>query len=887
MANDELLNLDEIPVGDAGPSMERGVLIDGVFWFVGEAVTEASILLRATRRKVRRLVTGVVTFCAVLGALLFVAGILLSFGEDILAAETWWEPSIFMFGLWAALLCVAFLHYRAVTSRLDVVALPKPKAMPELCTLPSLDVVERHAEIFRVTDEEGRALAESAYRLAKNAGHADVLPIHLFAAALSTRPVATLFARLGLSFDGIKDPLRRRLATCVAGRTEFGGPAHDLYARALMLALADERTHVGPLEVFTAAYGTDEFLQELLASKSITREELENALAWMRIQDDLRARYAAFRRAASLKPTGNMDRAYTAIATPFLDKVSDDLTRAAVYGRTSMLIGRDREMADVLRAIEGGSQSVVLVGPPGVGKAAIIEGLADRMVSEDVPKILQDKRLLRLSVPHIVSAQGGTGAEERFLYALQEVAHTGNVVLVIENLHELVGTGQGIDLSSILASELEKGYTFVIGTATPQGYQAIEKSPLRTRLSKVVVEEPERNDAIRILESKVGAVEAKHGVVFTYQALAALVDQSTRYMHDDNLPEKAIELAKEVGLEAGKRAEQGKRTWVTKESVASLVAAKTGVPVTDVTQEEGERLLHIEERMHERVIGQEHAVKAIASALRRARVELRSANRPIANFLFLGPTGVGKTELAKTTAEVFFGSEDNMIRFDMSEYQDQSSVNRLIGGNGEAGLMTEAVRRQPFALLLLDELEKAHPDILNLFLQVMDDGRLTDGTGRTVDFTNVILIATSNAGTAYIQDAIAKGEAVDAIKNALLESELRQIYRPEFLNRFDDTIVFKPLSPEDVVAIAYLMIRSVTERLKAKGITLVVSDDAVHELAQKGYDPKFGARPLRRVVQEHVENAIAEFLLKGQVSRRDTLRLDVGGKIAVEKAPEL
>lgn len=882
-----LPTFDELTVGDSGPSMQRGVLIDGVFWFVEDDVTEPAILLRATRKKTRRIVTVAVTLFAVIGVLAFLAGVLFLFGEDIFAAATWWEPSASMAGLWFSLLCGAFLHFRSVTAKTDVTALPKPKTMPELRTIPSLDVVERHENIFRVTDEEGRALAESAFRLAKKAGHADVLPIHLFAASLSTRTVATLFARLGLSFDAIKDPLRRRLATCLPGTTEFGGTAHDVYARALMLAIADNRPHVTPLEVFTAAYASDEFLGELLASKGITREELDNALAWMRIQDELRDRYRAFRRAASFKPTGNMDRAYTAIATPFLDKVSEDLTRAAVYGRTSMLIGRDREMADVLRAIEGGSQSVVLVGVPGVGKAAIIEGLAERMVAEDVPKVLQDKRLLKLSVPHIVSAQGGTGAEERFLYALQEVAHTGNVVLVIENLHELVGSGQGIDLSSILSSELEKGYTFVIGTATPQGYQAIEKSPLRARLSRVAIEEPERNDAVRILESKIGAIEAKNNVVFTYPAIAALVDQSTRYMHDDNLPEKAIELAREVGLEASKHAQQGKLTWVGKEQVAALVAQKTGVPVTDVTQEEGERLLHLEERMHERVIGQEHAVKAIAAALRRARVELRATNRPIANFLFLGPTGVGKTELAKTTAEVFFGSENNMIRFDMSEYQDQSSVERLIGGNGQAGLMTEAVRRQPFALLLLDELEKAHPDILNLFLQVMDDGRLTDGTGRTVDFTNVILIATSNAGTSYIQDAIAKGEALDAIKNALLETELRQVYRPEFLNRFDDTVVFKPLSQEDVVAIAYLMMKSVTERLEAKGIALVVSDDAVHELAHKGYDPKFGARPLRRVVQEHVENAIAEFLLKGQVGRRDTLHLDVGGVVTVEKAQEL
>ena len=280
-------------------------------------------------------------------------------------------------------------------------------------------------------------------------------------------------------------------------------------------------------------------------------------------------------------------------------------------------------------------------------------------------------------------------------------------------------------------------------------------------------------------------------------------------------------------------------------------------------------------------------MKAVASALRRARTELRSGKRPIANFLFLGPTGVGKTELAKATAEVYFGNEQAMVRFDMSEYQDQNSITRLIGGNGQAGLMTEAVRKNPFCLLLLDELEKAHPDILNLFLQVMDDGRLTDGLGRTVDFTNIILIATSNAGTQFIQDQVAAGTSLIAIKEELLERELRTTYRPEFLNRFDDVIVFAPLTREDVVAIAYLLIVKVVERLKAKGIEFTVTDAAVHELAEQGYDPKFGARPLRRVIQDKVENPIADYLLKGQVGRRDTLIFDKGGEITLQKAAEL
>jgi ATP-dependent Clp protease ATP-binding subunit ClpC len=885
MTPDFVPTLEDLGLG-SDPSMTRGVLIDGSFWHLATKVSDTSIALRSIQTKVRRAVTSVVTFLAVLGLFLFIAGIATTFHSQILTVAVWLTPSLYLFGLWFALLCWAFLHYRKVAPTLNVRQLPNPRTMPELQTIPSLEVADRHEDLWNLCDNEAKIIIESAYSLARKAKHADVLPLHFLVSAISAQSVGILFARLGLNFKDITDPLRRRFATFVTGDTDFGGLADDLLARALMLAMVDKRTQITPLEIFTVAYMVDDFAQDLLSSKGIEKAELFNALAWLRIGDSLRDRYSDFRGAASFKPSGNMDRAYTAIATPFLDKVSEDLTHMAASLRTEMLIGREHEMTEILRAIESGNRSVVLVGNPGVGKAAIIEGLAERMVAEDVPKVLQDKRLLKLSVPHIVSAQGGQGADERLLYAMQEVGKTGNVILVIENLHELV-TGTGLDLSSILSSELEKGYTLVVGTTTPAGYQQLEASPLRNRLAKVVINEPERDHAIQILESKTLLIEGRNRVIFTYQALAALVDLSTRYLHEDNLPEKAITLAREVALQVGKTVVKNKSVWIGKPQVAALIAEKTGVPVTSVTAEEGEKLLHIEDRMHERVIGQEAAVTAIASALRRARVELRSTKRPIANFLFLGPTGVGKTELAKTTAEVFFGSEGNMLRFDMSEYQDKASVSRLIGGNGEAGLLTDAVRRQPFALLLLDELEKAHPDILNLFLQVMDDGRLTDGTGRTIDFTNVILIATSNAGTTYIQDALGRGETLDIIKNALLETELRQIYKPEFLNRFDDTIVFKPLSPEDVVAIAYLLIKGVTEQMQAKGITLTITDDAVHELAKLGYDPKFGARPLRRVIQEKVENTIASFLLQGQVGRRDTIHLDTGGKITVQKAVEL
>ena len=865
-----------------------GVLVDGTFWHWQRAVDEVSIEQHQalqSARKFERYAAGVIGLL-LLG--LFALGVALVHQAEIITLDFWTEPSWTAAALFLSILAWLFVPYRLMSDRRvqQSLKLIGKDTTPELTNIPSLAAVERRHDIATAADDDALKAVEEAYRLAVKSAHAEVGVLHIFAGTLATTPVQILFARLGLSLVDVRDPLRRRLSTLPQGTTVFGGQAHELMAQAFERALTTHRSALSALNIFAAAFAAEPFLTDVFASKGVTPEELENALAWMRISDDLRERYFAFRKAAAYKPTNNMNRSMTAVATPFLDSVSYDLTRSAVQGQTGLLVGRETEMANILRAIEGGDQSVVLVGQPGVGKEALIDGLADLMVEERVPEVLQDKRLLKLSVPHIVSAEGGTGADERFLFALNQVARSGNIILVIENIHELVGQGSGIDLASILAGELSRGYTFVIATTTPQAYtEIIERSVIAPKLQKILIEEPGRNDAIRVLESKVGGIEAKHKVIFTYGALAAAVDLSSRYMHEGALPEKAIEVIKEVALVVSKRGQAN--AWVKKEDVAGLISERTRVPVTEVTQGEGEKLLHLEERVHERVIGQEPAVKAVASALRRARTELRSGKRPIANFLFLGPTGVGKTELAKATAEVYFGNEQAMVRFDMSEYQDQNSITRLIGGNGQAGLMTEAVRKNPFCLLLLDELEKAHPDILNLFLQVMDDGRLTDGLGRTVDFTNIILIATSNAGTQFIQEQVAAGTSLIAIKEELLERELRTTYRPEFLNRFDDVIVFAPLTREDVVAIAYLLIVKVVERLKAKGIEFTVTDAAVHELAEQGYDPKFGARPLRRVIQDKVENPIADYLLKGQVGRRDTLIFDKGGEITLQKAAEL
>ncbi len=753
---------------------------------------------------------------------------------------------------------------------------PIPSVAPVQSEIEQIDV----ALLF---EQAAVQAVDQAFSLAKQFGHAQVEPLHLFVASLSNDSASAVLGRLQVQFEKVKDPLGRRLASRQLGtQITLSQEAEQTILMAFVHAYEQGRQVVNAFEIFFEAYLHDSFVQELFFDQSITTTQFTNMVVWIRIHEKMREQYETFRRAAQFKPTGAMNRSMTSIATPTLDAFSEDLTTAAVQNRTSLLVGREKELESVFRIIEGGRQSAVLVGPEGVGKQTLLEGIAALMVEERVPEVLQDKRLVRLSIPHLLSGAEPQEAQERLMQVLYEVVRSGNIILAFSDLEQMTG-----ELSTVLVDFLSRGSTFAIATTTPQGFtSAIERSVLGRVFEKVNVAEPELDEAIHILESKVLGIEYEHKVSFTYMAIEAIVQLSDRFMHESYLPKKAIEVAKEVAVMVGK--ERGAEALITKEDVGRLISEKTGVPTAHVGEEEKDTLLHLEERMHGRVVGQDEAVTAVAAALRRARTQLKSEKRPIATFLFLGPTGVGKTELAKTVSESYFGSENSMIRLDMSEYQQPESVSRLIGrpGASEGGLLSEAVRQQPFALVLLDEFEKADSGILNLFLQVFDDGRLTDSAGRTIDFTNTIIITTSNAGTQYIQDAVKQNVSGDQIKTHLLEEELKGVYRPELLNRFDGVIVFKPLTQTEIVEITKRMIVSVAERLEAKGIHFRASDEVIESLAHKGYDPTFGARPLRRLVQEEVDNAIANALLKDDVKRRDTIILESGG-IRIEKAAAL
>lgn len=868
-----------------------GVEVGDAVYVWSERLDAASIAQRKLRRTVQNAVSGSVLVLAALCLLWFGWSVYLSAAGPASGWRALIRPSGAGLSLSLGLLFGAFVFERLCEvsrRRTNMPARVRGEADPVSASpVPEGDRVNV-AELFHA---EAMRTVEEAYGLAASFGHASLAPLHLFIASLSRGDVPVVFGRLGIRFDDVREPLNRRLlAVPVGPGPAFDGETEQTLLAAFLNARRQGRSTVSAIEIFIEAYRRDPFVRELLYDLKVDEARLTNVVEWIRITDTLRERYDQFRRAAAFKPTGAMNRAMTSVQTPSLDAVSEDFTAAAVAGRLPLMIGREREMDELMRVIEGGGKNVLLVGPEGVGKAAIISGVAERMVSEDVPKILQDKRLVNVVIPALMSGVSPAEAQSRLLAALSDVAKAGNVVLVIQNIEQLVsaaGTEGGADLVSLLTDALSRRFTFVIATTTPQGYAgAVERSMLSRVFEKVNVAEPDTTTAIHVVESKVGGIEYEQNVIFTYDAVERAVTLSDRYVHASYLPKKAIEICREAALVASKA--RGENALVTGEDVEKVLADKTGIPMSQVGTDEKEKLLSLEDTIHKRVIGQEEAVKAVSAALRRARTELRAENHPIATFLFLGPSGVGKTALAKAVAAAYFGGEESMLRFDMSEYQDQASVYRLIGApGGESGLLTEAVLRNPFALVLLDEFEKAHPNILNLFLQVFDDGRLTDSAGRTVDFSNTIIIVTSNAGTSYIQDAVAQNVPADQIKTRLLEEELRGVYRPELLNRFDGVIVFRPLTKDDVQQITYLMIAQVAERLEAKGIMFRATDEAVGELSEKGYDPKFGARPLRRIIQEEVDNAIANALLEGRVGRRDTIVLHPGGQIEIEKAVAL
>ena len=636
-----------------------------------------------------------------------------------------------------------------------------------------------------------------------------------------------------------------------------------------------------------------------------------------------------------------------------VDQYSRDLTAYAREGKLDPVIGRHDEIQRVIQILSRRTKNnPCLIGEPGVGKTAVAEGLAQKIISGNVPETIKDKRVLTLDISGMVAGSKYRGEfEERIKRVISEVKEDGNILLFIDEIHTIIGAGGAegaIDAANILKPSLARGELQIIGATTIEEYRKhIEKdAALERRFQPVMVEEPSEEEAVEILIGLKGAYENHHHVTITDEALEAAVHLSARYINDRFLPDKAIDLIDEacskvrlssytsspkvkelekkvaeleeekeqaIKDEAYERASEIKKTqkelndemirlnseWekvrsseqliVGENEVADIVASWTKIPVRKLEEEESERLRKLELILHERVIGQEEAVSAVAKAIRRGRVGLKDPKRPIGSFLFLGPTGVGKTELSKALAEAMFGKEDAMIRVDMSEYMEKHSVSKLIGsppgyvGYDEGGQLSEKIRRNPYSVLLFDEIEKAHPDIFNILLQVLDDGHVTDSQGRKIDFKNTVIIMTSNAGAANIVTPKKLGfsvgdthEADYQKMKASVMDEVKHLFKPEFLNRIDETIVFHPLTKENVRDIADIMLRTICGRIKEQlGVETVISEAVRDHLAEKGFDENYGARPLRRVIQNEIEDAMAEEYLDGKFVQGDTVVLEM------------
>ncbi|MCR5663269.1 MAG: ATP-dependent Clp protease ATP-binding subunit [Oscillospiraceae bacterium] len=578
--------------------------------------------------------------------------------------------------------------------------------------------------------------------------------------------------------------------------------------------------------------------------------------------------------------------------TRTLDQYSRDLTELAASGRIDPVVGRDGEILRALQILSRRTKNnPVLIGEPGVGKTAVAEGLALRISRGEVTEELKNKRLVSLDMPAMLAGTKYRGDfEERLKSVLRDVNRAGDVILFVDELHTIVGAGSAegsIDAANILKPALGRGEVQLIGATTPEEYRRhIEKDPaLERRFQPLRVGEPDREQTLEMLRALRGALEKHHGVRFTDEALAASHDLSVRYLNDRFLPDKAIDLLDEAAAAAHVAGEDR----VDAAAIAGVLSRWTGVPVSGLTGDESRRLRDLEQQLRRRVIGQDEAVSAVARAIRRGRVGLRDPKRPVGSFLFLGPSGVGKTELCRALAETVYGDEKAMIRLDMSEYMEKHSVSRLIGsppgyvGYGEGGQLTERVRRKPWSVVLFDEIEKAHEDVWGLLLQIMDDGRLTDAAGRQVDFRNTVIVMTSNVGGRAVAErrpalGFSSGGTEDAALEAQVRAELRATFRPEFLNRIDETLIFHRLGRTELLDIA----RSQVERLKSRfaglGVALSASEEALAWLAERGDAEKNGARPLRRLIRSGIEDPAAELLLAGELAP--------GASVRAERSPD-
>ncbi|GGQ27471.1 ATP-dependent Clp protease ATP-binding subunit [Streptomyces roseolilacinus] len=806
----------------------------------------------------------------------------------------------------------------------------------------------RYIDIARMMSEPARRMVDDAATYAAEHGSADLETEHLLRAALDTEPTRDLVVRAGADPDELAAEIDR---TAGEGPPQGRIAVTPAVKRALLdahdLARNIGASYIGPEHVLAAlAANPDSAAGRILRAARFDPGSVPGPPS--------RTPTPRGGPSGGWENTAADQRPAPQHGTPTLDKYGRDLTDIARAGRIDPVIGREEEIEQTVEVLSRrGKNNPVLVGDAGVGKTAVVEGLAQRIADGDVPDTLLGRRLVALDMTGVVAGTRYRGDfEERMNAIIEEVrAHSGELVLFIDELHTVVGAGGGgseggsMDAGNILKPALARGELHVIGATTLEEYRRhVEKdAALARRFQPILVPEPSPEDALEILRGLRDRYEAHHQVRYAEDALRAAVELSDRYLTERFLPDKAIDLIDQAGARVRLRsrsqdtdvralereaeqlvrdkdqavaAEQYERATelrdriqeiqdrikagrgeplmrddrvleVTAEDIAEVISRQTGIPVSRLTQEEKERLLGLEQHLRERVVGQDEAVSVVSEAVLRSRAGLADPRRPIGSFLFLGPTGVGKTELARALADALFGSEERMVRLDMSEFQERHTVSRLVGappgyvGHEEAGQLTEAVRRHPYSLLLLDEVEKAHPDVFNILLQVLDDGRLTDSQGRTVDFKNTVIVMTSNLGS----EAIGTGRGVlgfgadraddeEAARDRVLRP-LREHFRPEFLNRIDEIVVFRRLTETQLRQITDLLLEDTRRRMRAQHVSVDFAPQAVDWLARRGYEPEYGARPLRRTIQREVDNRLSRLLLDGRLGTGGRVRVDV------------
>lgn len=750
-------------------------------------------------------------------------------------------------------------------------------------TLPFNDAIKNNVNLADYLDDVSKGVVENSFQLAHKYKYLEINPIILLSAVQETEEGRYIFARIGAgTLENVSEFTQNELASIKKGEgvINFSADAQKCITQAAKYAASANQKEISVGDIILGILDCDKAFSEIIFALHLKKEDIKNIVHWyLKLKAKLKA--VPFWRKKTFGPA--IGRGWSYGYSNVLNYFAHDITEAIEGAGDILLYGRQNALEEMERILAKTSDNnVLLIGDKGIGKKTLVYSLIQKISRGGIMKSLVNRRIFQLDVGALISGAGQKGAlEARLTNVLNEVARVGNAIIFVEDFHNL--TSSHGEVGQINAAEIIhpylKGNIQIIGTTNLKNYHMdIEANPgIRDSFEKIEVSEPNQDETREILEEKAPITEYKSKVFFTYQDLLEIIRLADRYIKEKPMPIKAIDLMDEVAVKVSQNGER----IIKPKVIDDIVSKKTKVPVSEPEGGEKEKLLHLEDFLHKRIINQKEAIDAIANAMRRARSGLVPKDRPVGSFLFLGPTGVGKTETAKALAAAYFGSEKNMIRLDMSEFQEQSAVERLIGtppragAEGTKGELVDQVKDNPFSLVLIDEIEKAHPQILTLFLQVFDEGYLGSAMGEKIDFKNTIIICTSNAGSEFIRKSLKSGMGGDDLKKELLEFlQSKGIFKPEFLNRFDGVIAFHPLDPVQIKEVAKLMLKQLSGQMKEKEISLEFTDGAIAKLAKIGFDPVYGARPMRRTIQEKIEDSLAKKLISGEIKRGDKVVLD-------------